>query len=115
MGDETKQHKVRLDMIIPVHSFAISDSALTRGDDYKNHVKCISEDQKYGGKNYEARANKGDVKQQQWVQVKYSKLLHLNSLPVCLGHTSLAFLKHYLTLHYEFIYFNMFVDVKMIK
>lgn len=38
------------------------------GDDYKNHVKCISEDQKYGGKNYEAKANKGDVKQQQWVQ-----------------------------------------------
>ncbi|XP_059184580.1 cell growth-regulating nucleolar protein [Centropristis striata] len=38
------------------------------GDDYKNHVKCISEDQKYGGKGYEAKANKGDVKQQQWIQ-----------------------------------------------
>ncbi|XP_036956668.1 cell growth-regulating nucleolar protein [Acanthopagrus latus] len=38
------------------------------GDDYKNHVKCISEDQKYGGKGYEAKANKGDVKQQQWLQ-----------------------------------------------
>ncbi|KAM9814168.1 cell growth-regulating nucleolar protein [Neosynchiropus ocellatus] len=38
------------------------------GDDYKDHVKCISEDQKYGGKNYEAKANKGDVKQQQWIQ-----------------------------------------------
>ncbi|KAM6927932.1 cell growth-regulating nucleolar protein [Xenentodon cancila] len=38
------------------------------GDDYKNHNKCISEDQKYGGKGYEARANKGDVKQQQWLQ-----------------------------------------------
>lgn len=42
---------------------------LHRGDDYKNHVKCISEDQKYGGKGYEAKANKGDVKQQQWIQV----------------------------------------------
>ncbi|XP_063767177.1 cell growth-regulating nucleolar protein isoform X2 [Eleginops maclovinus] len=38
------------------------------GDDYKNHVKCISEDQKYGGKGYEAKANKGDLKQQQWIQ-----------------------------------------------
>ncbi|KAI4826746.1 hypothetical protein KUCAC02_030179 [Chaenocephalus aceratus] len=38
------------------------------GDDYKNHVKCISEDQKYGGKGYEAKANKGDIKQQQWIQ-----------------------------------------------
>ncbi|XP_069007623.1 cell growth-regulating nucleolar protein [Embiotoca jacksoni] len=38
------------------------------GNDYKNHIKCISEDQKYGGKGYEAKANKGDVKQQQWIQ-----------------------------------------------
>lgn len=38
------------------------------GEDYKNHVKCISEDQKYGGKGFEAKANKGDVKQQQWLQ-----------------------------------------------
>ncbi|XP_040015332.1 cell growth-regulating nucleolar protein [Xiphias gladius] len=38
------------------------------GGDYKNHNKCISEDQKYGGKGYEAKANKGDVKQQQWIQ-----------------------------------------------
>eukprot|EP00064_Thunnus_orientalis_P009246 superscaffoldBa00001161_g9269 len=38
------------------------------GEDYKNHIKCISEDQKYGGKGYEAKANKGDVKQQQWIQ-----------------------------------------------
>ncbi|KAM3877914.1 cell growth-regulating nucleolar protein [Diretmus argenteus] len=38
------------------------------GEDYKNHVKCISEDQKYGGKGYEAKSNKGDVKQQQWIQ-----------------------------------------------
>ncbi|MBZ3877015.1 Cell growth-regulating nucleolar protein [Sciurus carolinensis] len=38
------------------------------GDDYKNHVKCISEDQKYGGKGYEGKAHKGDVKQQAWIQ-----------------------------------------------
>lgn len=40
-----------------------------RGDDYKDHNKCISENQKYGGKGYEAKTNKGDVKQQQWMQV----------------------------------------------
>nr|XP_027795347.1 cell growth-regulating nucleolar protein [Marmota flaviventris]XP_027795355.1 cell growth-regulating nucleolar protein [Marmota flaviventris] len=38
------------------------------GDDYKNHVKCISEDQKYGGKGYEGKAHKGDMKQQAWIQ-----------------------------------------------
>uniref|UniRef100_A0A670Y850 Ly1 antibody reactive n=1 Tax=Pseudonaja textilis TaxID=8673 RepID=A0A670Y850_PSETE len=37
-------------------------------DDYKYHVKCLSEDQKYGGKNYEAKVLKGDVKQQEWIQ-----------------------------------------------
>ncbi|KAM8808565.1 cell growth-regulating nucleolar protein [Eudromia elegans] len=38
------------------------------GDDYKDHVKCISEDQKYGGKGFEAKTNKGDAKQQEWIQ-----------------------------------------------
>lgn len=38
------------------------------GDDYKNHIRCITEDQKYGGKGYEAKSNKGEVKQQQWIQ-----------------------------------------------
>ncbi|XP_010355883.1 cell growth-regulating nucleolar protein isoform X1 [Rhinopithecus roxellana] len=44
------------------------------GDDYKNHVKCISEDQKYGGKGYEGKAHKGDIKQQAWIQ-KISELI----------------------------------------
>lgn len=44
---------------------------LNSGDDYKNHTRCISENQKYGGKGFEAKANKGDVKQQQWIQVKW--------------------------------------------
>ncbi|NXG04590.1 LYAR protein, partial [Sakesphorus luctuosus] len=38
------------------------------GDDYKEHVKCISEDQKYGGKGFEAKTSKGDAKQQEWIQ-----------------------------------------------
>ncbi|KAJ8397825.1 hypothetical protein AAFF_G00435140 [Aldrovandia affinis] len=35
------------------------------GDDYKNHIKCISENQKYGGKGYPERlnSNKGLTKQ----------------------------------------------------
>lgn len=41
-----------------------------RGDDYKEHVKCVSEDQKYGGKDFEAKTNKGDAKQQEWIQVR---------------------------------------------
>ncbi|XP_016059209.1 PREDICTED: cell growth-regulating nucleolar protein [Miniopterus natalensis] len=38
------------------------------GEDYKNHVKCISENQKYGGKGYEGKAHRGDLKQQAWLQ-----------------------------------------------
>ncbi|KFQ59447.1 Cell growth-regulating nucleolar protein [Pelecanus crispus] len=38
------------------------------GDDYKEHVKCVSEDQKYGGKDFEAKTNKEGAKQQEWIQ-----------------------------------------------
>uniref|UniRef100_A0A1I7TT48 Zf-LYAR domain-containing protein n=1 Tax=Caenorhabditis tropicalis TaxID=1561998 RepID=A0A1I7TT48_9PELO len=34
---------------------------------YKDHVKCITENQKYGGKNYVEKENKGEVKQNAWV------------------------------------------------
>lgn len=34
-------------------------------------MKCVSEDQKYGGKDFEAKTNKGDAKQQQWIQVRF--------------------------------------------
>lgn len=44
---------------------------LFRGDDYKEHIKCVSEDQKYGGKGFEAKTNKGDAKQQEWIQVRF--------------------------------------------
>lgn len=36
------------------------------GDEFQAHTKCISEDQKYGGQNYVAKENKGEVKQQRW-------------------------------------------------
>lgn len=35
---------------------------------YTEHVKCISEDQKYGGKSYVAKENKGEVKQNRWIE-----------------------------------------------
>ncbi|XP_076345850.1 cell growth-regulating nucleolar protein isoform X2 [Tachypleus tridentatus] len=40
------------------------------GDNYKTHTKCISEDQKYGGKDYKPKpnANKGEAKQDMWIQ-----------------------------------------------
>lgn len=40
------------------------------GDSYKEHIKCISEEEKYSGKNYKPKpnANKGEVKQEQWLQ-----------------------------------------------
>ncbi|XP_022091720.1 cell growth-regulating nucleolar protein-like isoform X2 [Acanthaster planci] len=40
------------------------------GNDYKYHTKCISENEKYGGKDYRATAkpNKGEVKQSQWIE-----------------------------------------------
>eukprot|EP00057_Strongylocentrotus_purpuratus_P030059 XP_780603.2 PREDICTED: E3 ubiquitin-protein ligase RBBP6 [Strongylocentrotus purpuratus] len=39
------------------------------GDEYKLHTQCISEDQKYGGKGYQApqNSNKGEAKQEQWL------------------------------------------------
>nr|CAD2161294.1 unnamed protein product [Meloidogyne enterolobii] len=36
-------------------------------NNYDHHIKCISEDEKYGGANYTAKINKGEVKQDSWV------------------------------------------------
>jgi hypothetical protein len=58
-----------------------SPGSLCRGDDYKSHVKCISEGQKYGGKGYEAKTHKGDAKQQAWIQVRVPPILLL--IPTC--------------------------------
>ncbi|XP_074642736.1 cell growth-regulating nucleolar protein-like [Tubulanus polymorphus] len=37
------------------------------GNDYNEHVKCISEQEKYSGKNYKPTVNKGEVKQSAWI------------------------------------------------
>ncbi|XP_077583077.1 cell growth-regulating nucleolar protein isoform X1 [Stigmatopora nigra] len=39
-----------------------------RGEEYKLHFQCISEDQKYGGKGYEAKEKKTCGKQDKWIQ-----------------------------------------------
>lgn len=42
-----------------------------RGEEYAAHTKCITEAERYGGKNYvpKAGANKGERKQQEWLNV----------------------------------------------
>ncbi|KAJ1214106.1 hypothetical protein NDU88_001733 [Pleurodeles waltl] len=51
------------------------------GDDFKLHLKCISEDQKYGGKGFEAKANKGEVKQLQWIEKVHELMKKSNISP----------------------------------
>ncbi|CAJ0570318.1 unnamed protein product, partial [Mesorhabditis spiculigera] len=36
------------------------------GKSYDEHRKCITENEKYGGKNFVAKVNKGEAKQNQW-------------------------------------------------
>jgi len=40
------------------------------GEEYKNHIKCISEDQKYAAKGWQPKAstNKGERKQEAWIE-----------------------------------------------
>uniref|UniRef100_A0A0B6Z578 Uncharacterized protein n=2 Tax=Arion vulgaris TaxID=1028688 RepID=A0A0B6Z578_9EUPU len=38
------------------------------GNDYQTHIKCITEDEKYCGKGYVPKVNKGEVKQEQWIE-----------------------------------------------
>lgn len=45
-----------------------------RGDEFLNHNQCISEAEKYSGKNYTPKPNKGLKKQEQWVDIIRNKL-----------------------------------------
>jgi len=40
-------------------------------NEYEAHIKCITEEEKYSGKNFKPKpgANKGEVKQELWTQV----------------------------------------------
>ena len=55
----------------PVFVLYFQAAVICRGDEYKEHTKCISEEEKYSGKNFQpkANANKGEKKQEAWVEV----------------------------------------------
>lgn len=41
----------------------------SRGGDFKAHVKCLTESERYESKSYVEKANKGDLKQNLWIEV----------------------------------------------
>lgn len=53
------------------------------GDEYAKHIKCITEDEKFGGKAYKPKpnANKGEQKQELWVQQVQDAILKLKANP----------------------------------
>lgn len=53
------------------------------GEDFNTHIKCISEEEKYSGKDYKARPtqNKGEVKQDAWLQKVQTAIEKSNSKP----------------------------------
>lgn len=38
------------------------------GDEFNAHVKCVSEAERYGGVNFKGKANKGEAKQNSWIE-----------------------------------------------
>jgi len=60
--------------------FSLLISLFYSRDSYKEHIKCISEQEKYGGANYSAptNMNKGEKKQNQWFEIVQSAI-NLNS------------------------------------
>ncbi|XP_029173041.1 cell growth-regulating nucleolar protein isoform X2 [Nylanderia fulva] len=53
-----------------------------RGEEYNVHTKCITEAERYGGKNYVSKpnANKGERKQQEWICVVNNLLSGITNL-----------------------------------
>lgn len=39
------------------------------GDTYKEHIKCLTEAERYGGKDFKAPVFKGEAKQQEWIDL----------------------------------------------
>ncbi|VVD00238.1 unnamed protein product [Leptidea sinapis] len=44
------------------------------GDDYESHIKCITEEERYSGKGFQAKEKKGEKKQNAWVEMLQSVL-----------------------------------------
>ncbi|CAJ0932020.1 unnamed protein product, partial [Mesorhabditis belari] len=52
------------------HSYSCFDcQKVFNIDSYADHLKCITENQKYGGKGYIEKVNKGEAKQTAWVDL----------------------------------------------
>lgn len=45
----------------------LKDFIFFRDDSYASHLKCITEDQKYGGSDYVQKEFKGEKKQEMWI------------------------------------------------
>lgn len=55
-----------------------------RGQEYESHTKCITENQRYGGKDYvpKSNENKGEKKQLAWINVVQNVLSNSKDLSV---------------------------------
>ncbi|KAL4708483.1 hypothetical protein ACJJTC_014091 [Scirpophaga incertulas] len=51
------------------------------GQDYENHIKCITEEERYSGKGFVAKEKKGEKKQNIWVEMLQSVLEEQKSAP----------------------------------
>ncbi|XP_075532860.1 uncharacterized protein LOC142566038 [Dermacentor variabilis] len=49
------------------------------GDAYKEHIKCVTEAERYGGKNFKPQVFKGEVKQQEWTEL-LSKIIETQGM-----------------------------------
>lgn len=59
---------------IKIDFYLLSTFFLFSRDSYREHTKCVSEQEKYGGANYAAPSNmnKGEKKQNQWFEIVQS-------------------------------------------
>lgn len=53
------------------------------GDDYKEHIKCVSEEEKYSGKDWKPKpgANKGEQKQNSWIEQVHNAISKSSNNP----------------------------------
>ncbi|KAL1423291.1 hypothetical protein MTO96_021269 [Rhipicephalus appendiculatus] len=49
------------------------------GDAYKEHIKCVTEAERYGGKNFKPQTFKGEAKQQEWTEL-LSKIIETQEM-----------------------------------
>ncbi len=71
---------------VEAHSYSCKSSVFScidcqkdfRGDEYKAHVKCLTESERYESKSsYVSKANKGELKQNAWLEVHAKNIFFL--------------------------------------